>query len=412
LRWQRPWPGRVATSSCSSGATSSAAAASPASITASISTWAPTRSTRRVRAGNSCELGVDPSGGAPDASRGGFVLAGDELHAFPGTPLALLFTKLFGLRAKLALGSLLARLPRTDTQALDSLCAADWIERATSDPMARAFLEASCRLSTYVNAPTLLSAGSAVEALRSAMTSGVRYLDGGWQTLVEALADAAESAGASLHLRASVKHVSRQGAGFVLELESGEGCEVGSLVLAIPPRDAVAIAGKQSEVLCAAAEAARPIRAACLDIGLDSLPEPGRNFLLGLDAPFYASVHSATAKLAPLDKALVQAVKYLDPDDRGPSDPQRDHRELESFVDRLQPGWRESEVVHQFLPRITVMHDMAQSARGGLAGRVSPVLPDAANLYLVGDWVGPSGQLVHAGLASAATVARAIGTAI
>ena len=82
-----------------------------------------------------------------------------------------------------------------------------------------------------------------------------------------------------------------------------------------------------------------PIRAACLDLALSRLPRPDNRFALGLDRPLYYSVHSAAAKLAPEGVAVVHVMKYLGTDTNASS--QAIEQELESFLDQIQPGWKE-----------------------------------------------------------------------
>jgi hypothetical protein len=57
----------------------------------------------------------------------------------------------------------------------------------------------------------------------------------------------------------------------------------------------------------------------------------------GVDHPLYYSVHSAPAARAPQGHAMVHVAKYLDP-----SEPHVAHateRELEGFLDLVQPVW-------------------------------------------------------------------------
>jgi phytoene dehydrogenase-like protein len=48
------------------------------------------------------------------------------------------------------------------------------------------------------------------------------------------------------------------------------------------------------------------------------------------------------------------------------------------------------------------------TAAGGTAGRPGPAVSSVANLYVVGDWVGPEGLLADASLASAKQAAHLI----
>jgi len=116
----------------------------------------------------------------------------------------------------------------------------------------------------------------------------------------------------------------------------------------------------------------------------------------------YVSVHSRFADLAPSGGAIVHAALYLPPDHaRRPKD---DRAVLESAMDAIQPGWRERVVEQRFLPRTMVVS--ALPPMEGLAGRPGVRLDDG--LWLCGDWVGPTGYLVDASLASGADVARRI----
>jgi phytoene dehydrogenase-like protein len=60
---------------------------------------------------------------------------------------------------------------------------------------------------------------------------------------------------------------------------------------------------------------------------------------------------------------------------------------------------------------MTVYHALVTAAQGGTAGRPGPAIRDVANLYVVGDWVGPQGLLADASLASARRAAHLIARA-
>ena len=94
---------------------------------------------------------------------------------------------------------------------------------------------------------------------------------------------------------------------------------------------------------------------------------PGHRFALGLDRPFYYSVHSAAAKLAPEGISVVHVMKYLRD---GAASPCRElEQELEGCLDRIQPGWKSHTVVRRYLPGMTVSHSLPLASENGLAGR-------------------------------------------
>jgi hypothetical protein len=149
-----------------------------------------------------------------------------------------------------------------------------------------------------------------------------------------------------------------------------------------------------------------PVRAACLDLALDRLPRPEHCVAFGLDRPLYYSVHSASARLAPEGVAVLHVMKYLGSDPDSP--PGAVERELEAFLDRLQPGWQGHEVERRFLPGMTVSHALPLAADGGLAGRPGVTLRERPGVFLAGDWVGDAGMLADASAASAREAAKRV----
>jgi phytoene dehydrogenase-like protein len=128
---------------------------------------------------------------------------------------------------------------------------------------------------------------------------------------------------------------------------------------------------------------------------------PGATFAIGIDRPLYLSVHSAVARLAPEGAATLHAAMYLR--DGVAIDATQVERELEDWVDAVQPGWRNCVVERRFLPRLTVAHAVWTPN-----GRPGPEVAGVEGLYLAGDWIGTEGMLSDASLASAAQVATSI----
>jgi len=133
-------------------------------------------------------------------------------------------------------------------------------------------------------------------------------------------------------------------------------------------------------------------------VALARLPDPRATFALGVDWPLYLSVHSRTARVAPPGAALVCTMKYLAPQET--PDAARDLAELESLLDALQPGWRDVAVDRRWLPAMVASNALVTAAAGGAAGRPGPAVPDAAGVWVVGDWVGGEGMLLDAAMAS------------
>ncbi len=350
------------------------------------------------------DLGVTYRGGRPDAA-GGFALREGRTHTLPGGFISLLTTGLFGVAAKLELTRLLGSFQRVDAGEYDRMSVAEWERRSIRHAGVRELLSALVRLTTYANADALMSAGTAIRQIQLALSSGVFYVDDGWQTLVDGLERVARTAGVRLRLGERVSAVESDAAVRGVRLANGELQPARAVVLAVPPEAAVGLLGEACPAaLRASVAGAQPARAACLDLALDSLPRPQARFALGIDQPLYLSVHSAVARLAPPGGATVHVAKYLTPDADG--DPRRDERELEATMDRVQPGWREQVRARRFLPSMTVVPALPRADQGGLAGRPAVDVAGRVGLYLAGDWVGPSGLLADASLASAKQAAE------
>jgi phytoene dehydrogenase-like protein len=183
----------------------------------------------------------------------------------------------------------------------------------------------------------------------------------------------------------------------------GDVRRAGSVILAVRPAVAASLV-RDSAALAAWAERAIPVRAACLDVGLRSLPNPKVGFGLGFDEPLYFSVHTRSARLAPEGGATIHVARYLGPEP--PPDPAAAERELEALLDLAQPGWREEVIARRYLPNMIVVHWLPAAESGGTAGRPGPAVPDVPGLFVAGDWVGPEGQLADAALASGRAAAR------
>jgi hypothetical protein len=156
--------------------------------------------------------------------------------------------------------------------------------------------------------------------------------------------------------------------------------------------------------LSKAVKEAKPVRMACVEVALSSLPQKDALFALGINSPLYFSVHSAYAKLAPANGALINVSKYLGTSIK--PNPKVDEKNLEDLLDLLQPGWRDVLVKKRPLPSKVVSNALVTAANGGLSGRVDPKIEDS--LYIVGDCVGQEGLLSNASFASAKRAAQLI----
>ncbi|MCP3099219.1 FAD-dependent oxidoreductase [Myxococcus sp. K15C18031901] len=347
-------------------------------------------------------LGIRPRGGIPGQRGHSYALRAGQLHTLPRGPVSLMTTDVVGLPGKLELAKLLASLRRLDADALATTSTRDWLGARLSRDDARDVFGSLVRVGTYCADLDALSAQVAVSQLQLALEGNVLYLDGGWRMLVEAVEAAARAAGARVVTSARVE-------GLVLRDGVVEGLRVADAVHAV---DAVVVAGSPADVaalvpedghLARDAAEATPVKAATLELGLSRLPRPDAVFALGSDRPWYASVHSAAARLGPEGGAMVHVMKYL-----GPREPDVSEAELEAVMDTLQPGWREHLVARRYRPGLVVNHLLPRADAGGYGGRPPSQVPHLRGLFRVGDWVGPEGLLADASFASAEAVARVL----
>ncbi|WP_394843692.1 FAD-dependent oxidoreductase [Pendulispora brunnea] len=324
-----------------------------------------------------------------------FVELGGRVHPMPSGTVSMLASGLIGVGGKLELASAMNALAHDE--GLEAVPLAAWVGRV-KNAEARVFLAALFRVATYCADHERISAAWAMRQLRMTLAHGVTYLHGGWQSLVDRLADRARQAGVRIHTGVAptrVERVAREGRHLAVHLPDGGELVADAVVLAVGPRAAVNLVPESASLARAASDAV-PVRAACLDVALRALPNPRHHFTLGLDRADYLSVHSAFARLAPEGGAVIHVARYLAGETVKPGVVRA---ELEGVLDRAQPGWR-SHVAHtRFLPAMTVVNDLPRASARGV--RTPVAVADVPRLFLAGDWVGDEGMLADGAFASA-----------
>lgn len=335
------------------------------------------------------KLGVKVDGGDPPTK--GHGLLDGKLGGLPSGAASLLRTPLLGAGAKFEVAKLLSSIGRIRTDGLATVSVGQWIDGAVKDPVAKLMLHSLVRLTTFVNAPEAMSAKAAIEQVRSGMTDGVLYLHGGWQTLVDGLASQAAEAG--VVVRPSVKAEGINVNGRVV-VDTTDGPVAADAVVIAAGGPALAAKLTQDPALSAFAQCSRPQYGAVLDVGLKEDWGDHPSFVLGLDQPIYFSVHSNTARVHRPGTSLVSVHKYL------PGEAEDgDRAELEGVLDLARPGWRDAADHVAFSRQLIPMTHIPSAASGGLDGR--PDIETALrNVFIAGDWVGPTGLLADAAIVS------------
>jgi phytoene dehydrogenase-like protein len=346
------------------------------------------------------ELGVDPSGGVP-ASKGAVAVSEGQVGLLPGNAATLVRTSLLGIGGKVEVGRLLSSIAKVDASLLAGRSADDWVRGALKRESSRELVRGLMRVATYVADLHELSADVGVRQLQMVF-GGVLYVDGGWASVARALQARAEARGAVVVGDAKAGPIERDGDQWIVPTPERSYRARHVVIAGLGPEAAARVAG--SADLASWAAQATPAMAACLDVGLSELPIPQRRFAYGMGSPFYFSVHSPPADLG--DGVVLHAMKYLSAGDT--LDAKALRAQIEDFLERVQPGWRDRVVTERFLRKMTVTHAITTPDRNGLAGRYPHAVPDRDGVFVAGDWVGSVGHLSDAAVASAAEVARLV----
>ncbi|HMA34097.1 MAG TPA: FAD-dependent oxidoreductase [Chloroflexia bacterium] len=349
------------------------------------------------------ELGVTYGGHRP----GGVLIRHQgRLHLLPAGPGTLLRSGVLAAGDKWELMRLLTLLTLTKPAALRRQSVQGWLAAHTRRPPVRQVIAALARTFTYTAALDQVSAEVFVTQLQQALKHNVRYIDGGWQSLVDGLRRAATQAGAQIVSGCGVAAVEHDGPQVqAVRLRDGRTVPAAAVILATPPQDAARLIDGGADPAWRTRVADRgPVVVACLDVALRRLPNPRHPVVFDADQPRFLTAQSQFARIAPPGGALIHTVKYLDP--AQPTDAQTDRQDLEALLDTAQPGWRSVLVKSIYLPRMEAVSWLPTARGGGLAGRPDAAVPGLAGLYLAGDWVGPTGYLVDSSLASARQVAH------
>jgi phytoene dehydrogenase-like protein len=316
-------------------------------------------------------MGIDPPLWNPLSSSSVFVRGG-KVTRRPGGSFGLL--------------RWLAEVARCHPGELSDLSVAEWLRQDVSSERARAAAAALVRVTTFVADHDALSADVAATQVKLGLFPGVRYVRGGWQWLVDALAAKAESHNATVRTRAGARSVRRVDGRWQLTLDE-EVLHADVLVVATGGPDAFArlLHARAPSPPGPAAELS------VLDLGLRTLPRR-RTFALGIDTPTYLAKHSPPRHR---DGVLLSLAGYA----REP------RARLEEMAEVVQPGWREQVTLQRFLPRMVAVSALPSPESGGLAGR--PSVDRGEGLFLAGDWFGPQGWLVDAAISSGVAAATA-----
>ncbi|MCC3374221.1 NAD(P)/FAD-dependent oxidoreductase [Cohnella sp. REN36] len=350
------------------------------------------------------ELGVELKGANPPASAG--AMWNNRVYTLPSKPLELIASRLFSFSEKMELTRLMLRLGKMDPNRIGQISLKEWAEREIRHPMLRHVVYSVSRANSFVPHPELHLAGPAIRQLQRTFGGKAFYIDGGWGALVDDLRERAIRAGVAITRQKKAVEVEHDGTVRRIRCADGDTIETRHVVITAGPKEACdLVKNADSTSLTKWKAAAKPIRAACLDLVLHRLPDRGSNFIAGfwLDQPIFYNFPSTVAKLSDDGSVVIHLIKHLGMHE---SEPETDLLQLEKAMDLVQPGWRKEEIARQFLPNLTVSHDFNRVDKSGVCH--GPAIPEVRGLYVAGDWTGHGELLADASFASAKRAAQSI----
>lgn len=332
-----------------------------------------------------------------------FALRRGKFYEAPYNLGSLFRTKLLTWKEKFELMGLFSKLPRLKADDFARISVQDWVDRSIRSEGVRQFMSSFARTFVYTSNLKLVSAQIFIEKAQGTLKHPVIYLDGGWQSLADALAIKASAAGARIINNAFVEALEYdEGQVRAVRFRDGRHLQARAVVVATTPQAAAKLV--DIPALQTIVGKLVPGQIACLDVALRKLPNRLHPVVLNEDKPIFLSTQSLYAKIAPEGGGVISLFKQLDP--QNPSDPYEDERDLEGMLDTVQPGWRDQVVKRNFLPHMDGVAMLPTAKDGGYAGRPGYQVSGLDNLFLIGDWVGPEGFLVDASFASARHVAK------
>lgn len=342
-------------------------------------------------------LGVDVAHGSPPPLQAPQALADGRLHRLPDGPVASLRTSLFTTRERLGMTRTVLPLVRDPGPMASTTSLEAWLDARHARGAPRQFVEAMARLATYINAPDILPADLAFSSARRAATLGVRYLDGGFATIVDQLAQRARARGVKILTAPVTKLTPHQGRWTVSTPHSELDVEA-AVVATGGPESAAMLLGHRPSTWSLVGP---PATVACLELGVRRLP--ATRFVLGIDDPTYLSVHGPPASLAPEGHGVIHVMRYRPQDD--PMDHDAVRHQLRGLAALV--GITDDDIDEErFLSHMVVTAAMPAAAAGGMGSRPDVAVAGHPGLYVAGDWVGPEGLLLDAVAASAFAAGR------
>lgn len=305
-------------------------------------------------------LGLPVEGGVVSGSGAHFMKDG-QLRVLPASAGQLLLSGALPKRSIPNMLRIYASVLAQTPQKKESF--GEWLKRLGANDAVLRFLLMLTRLSTYSASPELMNAAAIQRQFKKSL-GGVIYPHGGWQTMVDGLTTRFVGRGGVMRTGEGLASFTNKAMVHIASEKAEYTANV--LILALEPSR---IRAMRPDLLAHFSEV--PVRAACLDLVLENLPEPKTTFALDLDRPWYFSVHSRYAELQGI---VVHNLRYLK------SGEEAARKDMEAWAESVQPGILTSVRFARFLPSMKAAESDADHRLA------SPRLTEG--VYACGDWVG------------------------
>lgn len=347
-------------------------------------------------------LGIRVEGGTPNLH--GKLYAQDTEYDLPSTFLSVLRTKYLNMKEKKEFIYLMLNIGKNDQTKWFSQTLKEWVECNVHSEKNQELLYALCRLSSYINAPELVSAAPVLNQLKISL-GGALYVNRGWKSIIDQLREKAIQLGVTIVPDSTVENLNMINNPCVITYkEKTETKQVYSewVISTAPPKETHRmIEHVQQTQLGQILKDCIPIKAACLDVVLNHLPHPHHDFALDINQSLYYSNHSKSAKLSYHPQhQVIHVMKYLGTDEEADAE-----NIVISFLEKNQPGWMEHHVMKRFLPRIIVSHRIPTV---GAPDAMESAQREFPRLLLAGEWVSNEALLAEAAAQTAIKAAEQI----
>ncbi|MEK3980310.1 FAD-dependent oxidoreductase [Psychrobacillus sp. FSL K6-2836] len=348
------------------------------------------------------ELGIELYGKSPKLQ--GLLMNDKVEYTAPFNPLGVFTTGFLSWKERMEWLKVLVKLKSTDIEKLSEQTFQQWVQQITNSKNVQSLLLILGRLATYCHAPEKVSASVIVTHLKM-VTQGVLYIDKGWQTIIDQLHNKAVISGVQIQTGVIVNEIKMAENNIILSLSTKEELICKYVLSTTGPQELMKMLGDNTtQTQMDFFAQMSPVKGAALDIALTQLPKPNRLFAMEITEPFYYSVHSNSAVLSDNKNTIVLHVfKYLHPDDN--IDGKELKKELEQFLEKIQPGWQKHKISSRFMPTITVNQRLPQI---GDEQKLQRSKSEVTGLYLAGDWVSSHSILSEGAVSSAKQAAEEI----